>query len=59
MEVALACFVGVPGVEEGSDDGQGVGWDSQEEGCDVGVAEGLDNCGEEVCDGAGGDEAEE
>ena len=59
MEVALACAVGVPGIEEGGDDCEGVGRDGEEEGDDVAVPEGFDDGGEEVCYCAGGDEAEE
>ena len=59
MEVSLAGFIGVPGVEEGGDDGEDVGWCGQEEGVDLVVAEGLDDGGEEVGYAAGGDEAEE
>ena len=59
VEVALACAVGVPGIEEGGDDGEGVGRDGEEEGDDVAVAEGFNDGGEEVGYCAGGDEAEE
>ena len=59
MEVALAGAVGVPGVEEGGDDAEDVGGCGQEEGFDVAEAEGLDHGGEEVGDGARGDDAEE
>lgn len=59
VQVALAGAIGVPCVEKASDDGKDVGRSRQEEGVDVVVAEGGDDGGEEVCDGARGDDAGE
>lgn len=59
MEISLPCAVGMPGVEEGGNDAEDVGWNSQEERVDVAVAQGPDDGGEKVGDGAGRDEAEQ
>lgn len=59
MEISLPRSVGVPGVEEGGNDPEDVGWYSQEERVDVAVAQSPDDGGEKVGDGAGGDEAEQ
>lgn len=58
MEVALAGAIGVPGVQEGRDDGQGVGGRREQEGLDLAVVERLDDGREEVGHRAGGDDAE-
>lgn len=59
VEVSLARLVGVPGVGEGDNDSQNVGRRGEQEGVNPAVAEGLDDGGEEIGDGAGGDDAEE
>lgn len=59
MEVPLSRAVGVPGVEEGGDDAENVGWCGEQERFDVAVPEGLDDGGEEVRYRAGRDDAEE
>ena len=59
VEVSLARLVGVPGIGEGDNDSQDVGRGGEKEGMDPVVAEGVDDGGEEIGDGAGGDDAEE
>ena len=58
MKVALASAVGVPGVDERSDDRQGIWWDGEKEGDDVSVAKGFNNRWEKICNGARSNEAE-
>lgn len=59
MEVAFASAIGVPGVQERSDDAEDIGWGGEKEGGDVAVVEGCDDGGEEVGYGSGCHDAEE
>lgn len=58
MEIPFSSAVGMPGIEEGSDDAEDVGWDGEEESINAAVAESLNDSREEISDGAGSNEAE-
>lgn len=58
VEISLSRPVRMPGVAEGRDDTKNIRWYGQQQGDDVAVAKGLNDGWEEVCNCAGGDEAE-
>lgn len=59
MEVTLASAIGMPGISKGTDDSQNVWGSGEQKRLDVAVVEGLDDGGEEVCDGGGRDNAQD